>query len=90
MVEQQTVLSTVEIDWDAPWLFFVRDKGVVVEKLIRSGTSVSCALNTQPAPVRFVSQTELPSEVAYEKFIFDTGTVPTRDGLHDFFNGLCW
>ncbi|MEY4344478.1 MAG: hypothetical protein RL032_310, partial [Pseudomonadota bacterium] len=26
----------------------------------------------------------------YEQYIFDTGRVPTRDGLHDFFNGLCW
>ncbi len=32
----------------------------------------------------------MPSGVAYEQFIFDTGTVPTRDNLHDFFNGLCW
>jgi Protein of unknown function (DUF3025) len=39
---------------------------------------------------RFVPQTELPESMAYEQFIFDTGTVPTRDGLHDFFNGLCW
>jgi Protein of unknown function (DUF3025) len=28
--------------------------------------------------------------VAYEQYIFDTACVPTRDGLHDFFNGLCW
>ncbi len=32
----------------------------------------------------------LPPGTAYEQFIFDTGTVPTRDNLHDFFNGLCW
>ncbi len=28
--------------------------------------------------------------MAYEQFVFDTGRVPTRDGLHDFFNGLAW
>jgi hypothetical protein len=28
--------------------------------------------------------------MAYEQFIHDTGTVPTREGLHDFFNGLVW
>lgn len=28
--------------------------------------------------------------MAYEQFIFETRCVPTRDGLHDFFNGLCW
>ena len=42
------------------------------------------------APVRFVDQSALPDSMAYEQFIFETGTVPTRDNLHDFFNGLCW
>ena len=42
------------------------------------------------APVRFVPHAALPPGQAYEQFIFDTGTVPTRDNLHDFFNGLCW
>jgi hypothetical protein len=28
--------------------------------------------------------------VAYEQFIFEHGAVPTREGLHDFFNGLVW
>jgi hypothetical protein len=41
-------------------------------------------------PVRFVPQSELPTGTAYEQFIFDTGRVPTRENLHDFFNGLCW
>lgn len=39
---------------------------------------------------RFVPQSELPGGVAYEKHIFETGNVPTREGLHDFFNGLVW
>ena len=49
------------------------------------------ALNAaQRAPRRFIPQAELPIGVAYEQHIFDTGCVPTRDGLHDFFNGLVW
>ena len=40
--------------------------------------------------MRFVPQASLPPGVAYEQFIFDTGQVPTRENLHDFFNGLCW
>ena len=40
--------------------------------------------------VGFVSQTELPSDIAYEAFIYSHKCVPTRDNLHDFFNGLCW
>jgi hypothetical protein len=48
-----------------------------------SGISSSCAL-------KFVPQTELPSEQAYEAFIYDKKCIPTRDNLHDFLNGLCW
>jgi hypothetical protein len=44
----------------------------------------------KPAPVRFVPQADLPAGEAYEAYIFRTAQVPTRDGLHDFFNGLCW
>jgi hypothetical protein len=40
--------------------------------------------------VEFVSQSELPAEIAYEAFIFATKRIPTRDNPHDFFNGLCW
>ncbi len=40
--------------------------------------------------MRFVPQSALPDGQAYEQFIFETQTVPTRDNLHDFFNGLCW
>ncbi len=42
------------------------------------------------APVQFVPQFVLPANQAYEDFIFKTGQVPTRDNLHDLFNGLCW
>lgn len=35
-------------------------------------------------------QAELTEGVAYEAHIFATGDVPTREGLHDFFNALCW
>ena len=38
----------------------------------------------------FVPQADLPVGRAYEEFIFETRCVPTRDGLHDFFNGVAW
>jgi hypothetical protein len=41
-------------------------------------------------PLRFVPQTALPEGEAYEAFIARTARVPTRDNLHDFFNGLVW
>ncbi len=54
--------------------------------------SVAAALNALPfhPPVQFVPQAELPEGQAYEGFIFAQQRVPTRDNLHDFFNGCCW
>lgn len=40
--------------------------------------------------VRFVEQAALPDGEPYESFIARTGCVPTRDNLHDLFNGLMW
>jgi len=40
--------------------------------------------------VRFVDQSELPATEPYESFVARTGCVPTRENLHDFFNGLMW
>ena len=39
---------------------------------------------------RFIGHSELPSNEPYEAFIARTGCVPTRDNLHDLFNGLMW
>ena len=41
-------------------------------------------------PLRFIPQAELPAGVAYETHIAETGGVPTRHNLHDFFNALVW
>lgn len=38
----------------------------------------------------FVHQDDLPADMAYESYIAQEDRIPTRDGLHDFFNGLCW
>ncbi|MGO1767617.1 MAG: DUF3025 domain-containing protein [Advenella sp.] len=48
------------------------------------------ALAPAACPVRFTDQCSLPAGVAYESFIGQNGLCPTRDNLHDFFNGLCW
>ena len=64
---------------------------------LAGGASVADVLNnlhqlsaTPAASVRFVPQAALPAGHAYEQFIFETRQVPTRDNLHDLFNGLCW
>lgn len=78
------------IDWRAPWLVPYRDIGERLAKEVAAGQSCADALNAAASPVRFVPQSALPAGTAYEQFIFDTQQVPTRDGLHDFFNGLSW
>lgn len=79
------------VDWARPWLAGLRASGAAAEAGVSRGLSVAKALNDLgEAPVSFVPQTALPAGVAYEDFIFQTRNVPTRDKLHDFFNGLCW
>ncbi len=88
------------IDWQRPWLApFAGHAGAVREGLAR-GLSVAELLNELaqaqaaqggPAvPVRFVPQACLPEGQAYEDFIARHRQVPTRDNLHDLFNGLTW
>ena len=89
------------VDWQQPWLTPWRDEAATVQSLLAAGASVAEVLNAlhqQSAPgdlklhwmPNFVPQAEMPADQAYEKFIFDTRQVPTRDNLHDLFNGLCW
>jgi len=96
-------LSTVpagllrRVDVSQPWLQPYR---AVIEALPADAASVAEALNAAarsagtPAlaagPLRFVPQAELPAGEAYESFIHRSAGVPTRDTLHDLFNGLVW
>lgn len=78
-------VSTAGI-WMAPYAAATR-----VESMWQAGLPLPEALNRAgPAPVRFVPQAALPPGQAYEHFIFTQRAVPTRDNLHDLFNGLVW
>ncbi len=85
------------IDWTRPWYDSVRPAvGLLeLERLGLAGALSAAAaalalVNHAGQPIRFVPQAELPEGRAYEEFIGATGCVPTRDNLHDFFNGLVW
>lgn len=85
------VLGLADIDWQAPWLADWRARGEPLAQRIAAGAALHEVLNAAgQAPVRFVPHSDLPAGVAYEAFVRDTGLVPTREGLHDFFNALCW
>lgn len=78
-----------DIDWQRPWLApYVSYVGLAP---VTAACNTADMLNARgQAAVRFVPHSALPDGQAYEQFIFETKTVPTRDNLHDFFNGLCW
>ena len=86
-----------DIDWAQPWFAPWQQVGKPVAQDALRLHSVAQALNqlssneshSRPS-IQFVAQSELPATQAYEDFIFQHARVPTRDGLHDFFNGLCW
>jgi len=79
-------------DWAQPWNAPFAIDGASVRSACEQGMPLPQALTQRigPGGPRFVPQAELPEGMAYEQFIFKTGAVPTREGLHDFFNGLVW
>lgn len=85
-----------QIDWSRPWLEHIRDTGQAVavsadwraELNRRAAQRGLC--NHRGLPIQFVPQADLPSGIAYESHISQSGGVPTRDNLHDFFNALVW
>ncbi len=84
-------LGVPDIDWQAPWLADWRAAGQAIAQRVAAGLPQPQALTDAGlAPVRFVPQAHLPEDQAYEDFIYAHGGVPTREGLHDFFNALCW
>lgn len=88
---QDTNNGCAQLDWSQPWLQPLRALGAPAYLAWQQGLDVASALHAAGrAPVGFVPQSALPPGEAYEAFIFRTRSVPTRDNLHDFFNGLCW
>ena len=89
-----TAFDQLTLDWQSAWWRPWVHVGQSALASVHAGHRVHEALNSMlPAmtcPVQFVPQSALPEAVAYESFIFDTKTVPTRDNWHDFFNGLAW
>lgn len=90
-------VQSAAIDWQRPWLAPWRAEAPGIQARLDAGQSVVDLLNalneavlSSRAPVRFVPQSALPEGQAYEKFIFENRQVPTRENLHDLFNGLCW
>ena len=86
-----------DFDTGAPWMAPYAPRASRVAEKAARGVSVSEALSGESlaialasGPLRFVPGDSAPPGEAYEAFIRRTACVPTRDNLHDFFNGLVW
>ena len=88
------------VDWARPWLAPYRAIAESLESCAGEAASVAQLLGRAAVahgPVvlaagelRFVAPAAMPRGEAYEAFIARTACVPTRDNLHDLFNGLVW
>ena len=83
------------MDLTRPWLAPLQPCLDQALAALDCGASVAQALNSAASrppcgTPRFVPQPGLPEGEAYESFIARTDSVPTRDKLHDLFNGLVW
>jgi hypothetical protein len=84
------------IDWSRPGFDSIRDAANSLRDQADWRSALNAASghlglrNHRGLPIRFVEPAQLPAQVAYEAFISDTGCVPTRNNLHDFFNALVW
>jgi hypothetical protein len=89
-----------DLDWAQAWFAEFRVIGMPIYQQLSQGNSVfretlqAClsplAQSAGGHPIQFVLQEELPLGMAYETYIAQTGRVPTRANLHDFFNALMW
>ena len=85
------------VDTTRPWLAHLSPALDGALAAWQAGSPVALALSsaipaapTAASPPRFVPQSLLPDGEAYEAFIHRSGRIPTRNNLHDFFNGLLW
>ncbi|MEN3292359.1 MAG: hypothetical protein V7642_1612 [Burkholderiales bacterium] len=84
------------IDWTRPWLAPLLPAAQPIvqaadwRSALNSAAAAAALHNHRGLPIRFVPQSDLPADTAYEAFISATGCVPTRENLHDFLNALAW
>lgn len=75
--------------WLSPYLALLQQVAADVDT-----KSVADALNVagmrEQSAISFVDHSVLAPSESYEAFIFRTGSVPTRDNLHDLLNGIVW
>lgn len=99
-MELRHVLST--INWQQPWLQHISQLGHAISQQIAQNTETNATwhsvlnqyatnlYNANNQTILFVDHRSLPKDIYYETFIYESGMIPTRPNLHDFFNALIW
>jgi len=67
-----------------------KDKALMAKDKPSETSSNSVLTSGRGQTLKFIAQDDLPAGMAYETFIATTGRVPTRENLHDLFNGSIW
>ena len=75
--------------WWAPYLPLARQV-LHATNSESAAAALNAASGNSFGALRFVEQSALPAGEPYESYIARTACVPTRDNLHDLFNGLMW
>ncbi|WP_244826986.1 DUF3025 domain-containing protein [Caballeronia sp. TF1N1] len=89
------------IDWTRPWLPSIETRGRRWQaaaldsparylSVLNDDAQAAAHVTGRARPLAFIAQEALPDGASYEGHIAETGCVPTRHNLHDFFNGLMW
>lgn len=68
----------------------LKTKALMANDESSAATDNSALTSGRGQALKFVAQEDLPEGMAYETFIATSGGVPTRDNLHDLFNGSIW
>jgi hypothetical protein len=89
------------IDWSRPWIAPLAERGVRWQAAALDGygrylhtlnrdARAAALVSGRGEPLGFIAQDDLPDGASYEGHIAQTGCVPTRHNLHDFFNAAMW
>lgn len=97
-MEPYADLSLPAVDLASPWLRVFDPQCLdqalrpreEFRELLNRAAILRSLYNAASRPLCFVPQQALPRDVPYERHIYRTGEIPTRDNLHDRFNALIW
>ncbi|MCU6434793.1 DUF3025 domain-containing protein [Undibacterium sp. Jales W-56] len=96
MIPEASIRFYAGIDWSHAWYAAVRPAALALlaapdwRAHLNQSAQAQSLQNQHQQTISFVAQACLPEGVAYEIFINESGQVPTRENLHDFFNALVW